>query len=74
MHGWMDGRAGLQEFQGRVPGHAVQAVDTTGAGDAFVSGFLTQLVSDLNLYKVKELVGCGACWPAGWPARLEICV
>eukprot|EP00246_Nothoceros_aenigmaticus_P009723 TRINITY_DN2550_c0_g2_i3.p1 TRINITY_DN2550_c0_g2~~TRINITY_DN2550_c0_g2_i3.p1 ORF type:complete len:439 (-),score=53.55 TRINITY_DN2550_c0_g2_i3:74-1390(-) len=53
-----EGQAGCRyytkECQGRVPGHLVQAVDTTGAGDAFVGGFLTQLVGDLNLYKNEE--------------------
>lgn len=36
--------------EGFVPGHAVRAVDTTGAGDGFAAGLLTQLVeSDFQL-------------------------
>ena len=42
----------VQQFKGRVPGVKVKAVDTTGAGDAFVGGILSVLASDTNLYKV----------------------
>ncbi|PON88069.1 Ribokinase [Trema orientale] len=38
-----------KEFKGRVPGVKVKPVDTTGAGDAFVSGILNGLASDLSL-------------------------
>lgn len=31
----------------------VKAVDTTGAGDAFVGGLLYSLASDATLYQVK---------------------
>ena len=41
-----------QQFKGRVPGVKVKAVDTTGAGDAFVGGLLYSLASDVNLYQV----------------------
>ncbi|GMY09426.1 putative fructokinase-7 [Fagus crenata] len=42
-----------KEFKGRVVGVKVDAVDTTGAGDAFVGGILNILTSDPNLYKVQ---------------------
>ncbi|EPS69686.1 fructokinase 3 [Genlisea aurea] len=38
-----------KEFSGRVKGVKVEAVDTTGAGDAFVAGILSQLASDTSL-------------------------
>ncbi|KAF0901724.1 hypothetical protein E2562_006193, partial [Oryza meyeriana var. granulata] len=38
-----------KEFNGRVGGHNVNAVDTTGAGDAFVAGILSQLAVDFSL-------------------------
>ncbi|KAF6160324.1 hypothetical protein GIB67_019093 [Kingdonia uniflora] len=43
-----------KEFKGRVAGVKVKAIDTTGAGDAFVSGLLSSLASDLNLYKDEK--------------------
>ena len=42
----------MQEFSGRVEGVKVDAVDTTGAGDAFVAGTLSQLAVDLSLLQV----------------------
>lgn len=38
-------------FHGRVPGFTVSSIDATGAGDAFVGGMLSQLVSDTSLYE-----------------------
>lgn len=43
-----------KDFSGRVKGLAVEAVDTTGAGDAFVSGILSQLAKDLTLLQKEE--------------------
>lgn len=45
----------MQEFSGRVKGMKVDAVDTTGAGDAFVAGILSQLAVDLSLIQVLHL-------------------
>ncbi|KAF3329166.1 putative fructokinase-6 [Carex littledalei] len=57
-----------KEFSGRVPGIKVSAVDTTGAGDAFVAGILSQLALDQSLIKdevrlreaLKFANACGA--------------
>lgn len=38
-----------KDFNGRVRGIKVDAVDTTGAGDAFVAGILSRLASDVSL-------------------------
>ncbi|XP_059629398.1 probable fructokinase-7 [Cornus florida] len=43
-----------KQFKGRVPGVKVRAVDTTGAGDAFVGGILKSLASDINLYQDEK--------------------
>ncbi|KAK8532292.1 hypothetical protein V6N13_131626 [Hibiscus sabdariffa] len=43
-----------KEFSGRVKGLVVEAVDTTGAGDAFVAGTLLQLASDLSLLQDED--------------------
>ncbi|PPR95986.1 hypothetical protein GOBAR_AA24679 [Gossypium barbadense] len=43
-----------QEFSGKVKGLKVEAVDTTGAGDAFVAGTLSQLASDLSLIQDED--------------------
>ena len=45
----------LQDFSGRIEGLKVDAIDTTGAGDAFVAGILSQLASHTNLIQVTFL-------------------
>ncbi len=44
--GPMGARYYTPDFEGRVSGVKVDAVDTTGAGDAFVAGLLSKLVAD----------------------------
>ncbi|KAH9316625.1 hypothetical protein KI387_025252, partial [Taxus chinensis] len=56
------------DFSGKVKGMKVKAVDTTGAGDAFIGGMLSQLANNLSLYQdekqlreaVKFANACGA--------------
>lgn len=45
----------LQDFSGRVKGFKVDAIDTTGAGDAFVAGILSQLAVDISLLQVGKM-------------------
>ncbi|GJN29208.1 hypothetical protein PR202_gb17407 [Eleusine coracana subsp. coracana] len=57
-----------KEFSGRVSGLKVTAVDTTGAGDAFLAGVLSQLATDFSLLEdegrlreaLKFANACGA--------------
>ncbi|KAH7854086.1 hypothetical protein Vadar_009949 [Vaccinium darrowii] len=43
-----------KQFKGKVPGVKVKAIDTTGAGDAFVGGILNSLASDFYLHEDEE--------------------
>ncbi|WRX17272.1 Carbohydrate kinase PfkB - like 4 [Theobroma cacao] len=45
----------IKTFKGRAPGIKDKPVDTTGAGDAFVSGMLTSLASDIKLIEDEKL-------------------
>ncbi|XP_076927476.1 putative fructokinase-7 [Bidens hawaiensis] len=55
-----------KRFKGRVDGVKVKAIDTTGAGDAFVGGILSVLASDISLLEDEKrlreaLVFANAC-------------
>ncbi|XP_058108159.1 probable fructokinase-6, chloroplastic [Magnolia sinica] len=43
-----------KDFNGRVSGLKVEAIDTTGAGDAFVAGILSQLATDFSLLQDED--------------------
>lgn len=50
------------DFQGIIPGFAVEAIDTTGAGDAFCGALLTALANGQNpLQAVRFANAVGAC-------------
>jgi sugar/nucleoside kinase (ribokinase family)/D-arabinose 5-phosphate isomerase GutQ len=60
-----DGESGCAiasaEFEGLVPGRKVEAVDTTGAGDAFLGGLLAALHYGLGWQQAGALANaCGA--------------
>ena len=44
----------MQDFKGKVRGFNVEPVDTTGAGDAFVSGILYYIASDPSIFKDEK--------------------
>ncbi|KAJ1423886.1 Ribokinase-like [Sesbania bispinosa] len=43
-----------KEFKGKVAGVKVKAVDTTGAGDAFVGGLIYSIASDLSILQDEK--------------------
>lgn len=45
----------MQDFKGKVRGVNVEHVDTTGAGDAFVSGILYNIASDPSIFEVIRI-------------------
>jgi fructokinase len=52
-----DGEKGCRyftkDFKGAVPGYAVNTVDTTGAGDAFVGSLLVSVAKDDSIFHVR---------------------
>jgi sugar/nucleoside kinase (ribokinase family) len=51
----------VQKFRGTVEGLKVEVVDTTGAGDAFCAGILSQLGKDSSVLEASELVNFILC-------------
>jgi sugar/nucleoside kinase (ribokinase family) len=45
----------VQGFKGKVRDVNVEPVDTTGAGDAFVSGILYNIASDPSIFEVIRI-------------------
>uniref|UniRef100_M4EUG0 Carbohydrate kinase PfkB domain-containing protein n=2 Tax=Brassica campestris TaxID=3711 RepID=M4EUG0_BRACM len=43
-----------KDFHGSVEAFNVNAVDTTGAGDSFICGFLSQIVDDQSILEDEE--------------------
>lgn len=77
------GPAGATVFAGEAavesPGFVIQAIDTVGAGDAFVAGYLSGLLEELDLAEtLRRANACGAmaCLvPGDWeaaPTRREL--
>ena len=53
----------MQNFRGTVDGFHVKAVDTTGAGDAFVGALLCKIVDDWSVLEVMLTFSfvCAVC-------------
>ena len=61
------------EKKGIIPAYKVEAVDTTGAGDAFNGGLLAALAEGKNLWEafhsmrgVSVGTKCGSAWHYRW--------
>jgi ribokinase len=72
---WLDTEA----FTGHVPGFAVTAVDTVGAGDTFIGAFILRVTEGASVREAARF-GCGAAALAvtrrgaqtGMPSRREV--
>ncbi|KAJ1426808.1 Ribokinase-like [Sesbania bispinosa] len=62
-----------KDFKGRISGYEVEAIDTNGAGDSFVGGFLSIVAAHKQIYKdetrLREAIdfanACGAVTVTG---------
>ena len=53
------------DFAGKVAGFAVDAIDTTGAGDAFVAGLLSKLAQDRAILNDEAKLRAAICFANG---------
>jgi len=60
-----------QDFKGWVYGFEVEAIDTAGAGDSFLGGFLSILAAHNYIYKVGGSILILYCFCLGWLWSLE---
>lgn len=78
-HGAAGATARTSEGEWRAPAHPVTAVDTTGAGDAFVAGYLSGLLDHLSpaerLHRGTAVAAFAVATPGDWqglPTRTDL--